>query len=45
MAAEYAWLMLLLLIVSGLMLLFDWIEQMTGRGIVGFTCETHGWDY
>ena len=29
----------------GLMLFFGWIEQMTRRGIVGFTCETHDWDY
>jgi hypothetical protein len=43
MAAAYAW--MLRLIVPGLMLLFDWIGQMTRRGIMGFTCETHGWDY
>jgi hypothetical protein len=27
------------------MLFFDRIEQMTRRRIVGFTCETHDWDY
>jgi hypothetical protein len=31
---------------AGLMLLlFDRIEQMTRDRIVGFTCETHDWDY
>jgi hypothetical protein len=28
-----------------MLLLFDRIEQMTRRPIVGFTCETHDWDY
>jgi hypothetical protein len=33
-------------LAAGLMLLlFDRIEQMTRRRLVGFTCETHDWDY
>jgi len=28
-----------------MLLIFDRIEQMNHRRIVGFTCETHDWDY